>query len=159
MTRKITETDFEFIYKLYFHPAINPYLLYEMMPKEAFWPIFQDLLAQDIIHIFEADGQAVGMFKLIPLQHRTSHINYLGGVAIDPDFSGKGYGSKMLEAIIDLGQQRGIKRLELSTATFNEKAIQLYKKHGFELEGVLRNYTFLKSENRFIDEQMMAYLY
>ncbi len=159
MARKISESDFDFIYNLYFHPEVNPYLLYEMMDKEAFWSIFQDLLAQNIIHVFEVDGQAIGMFKLIELQHRTSHINYLGGVAIHPDFAGKGYGSIMLKEIIDLGKEKGIKRLELSTATFNQKAIQLYEKHGFVLEGVMKNYTFLKSENRYIDEQLMAYLY
>ena len=99
------------------------------------------------------------MFKLIPLHHRTKHINYIGGLAIHPDFAGKGFGSKMMAEIIDLGKQRGLKRLELSTATFNTKAIQLYEKHGFVFEGVMKNYTYLQAEERFIDEQLMAYLY
>jgi L-phenylalanine/L-methionine N-acetyltransferase len=159
MVRLITIADFDFIYRLYMHPATNPYLLYEPMSIEDFRPIFDDLLAQEIIFIFSENDQNIGMFKLIPLKHRTSHINYIGGLAIDPDFSGKGYGSKMIEEIIALGQKRNLKRLELSTATFNTKAIKLYEKHGFKYEGVLRGYTHVAARNEYIDEQMMAYIY
>ncbi len=158
MVRNINKEDFDFIFKLYMHPATNPFLLYESMPKQDFRPIFDQLLVQNIIYIFSENEKNIGMFKLIPLQHRTEHINYIGGLAIDPSYVGKGFGSKMIEAILDFGRQKGLKRMELSTATFNEKAINLYKKHGFETEGILRNYTFLKSENRYIDEQMMAIL-
>ncbi len=159
MIRTITANDFDFIYGLYMNPATNPYLLYELMDKETFTPIFNDLLKQDIIFIYSDAGQNIGMFKLIPLHHRTKHINYIGGLAIHPDFAGKGFGSKMIEEIIDLGRQRGLKRLELSTATFNTKAIKLYERHGFVFEGIMKNYTYIQAEDRFIDEQLMAYLY
>jgi L-phenylalanine/L-methionine N-acetyltransferase len=159
MVRQATIDDFEFIYGLYFHPEINPYLLYEMMGVNNFKPIYADLLAKKIVFIFEHNGEKVGMFKLYAHSYRTSHIGYLGGVAIHPDFGGKGLGTEMLKEILDFGQKRGFLRIELSTATINDKAIRLYEKMGFEREGVLRNYTFLKSENRFLDEMMMAYLF
>lgn len=159
MIKNITTSDFDYIYELYMHPATNPYLLYEPMSEEAFKPIFADLLTQNIIFIYSENEQNVGMFKLIPFQHRTSHINYLGGLAIHPDFAGKGFGSKMLQEIINLGKKRGIKRLELSTGTFNKNAIKLYEKHGFVFEGILRNYVHNVAMGGFADEQMMAYFY
>lgn len=159
MVRNITANDFDFIYGLYMNPATNPYLLYELMDKETFTPIFNDLLKQEIIFIYADAGQNIGMFKLIPLHHRSKHINYIGGLAIHPDFAGKGFGSKMMAEIIDLGRIRGLKRLELSTATFNAKAIKLYERHGFVFEGIMKNYTYIQAEDRFIDEQLMAYLY
>lgn len=159
MTRNITEADFDFIFELYMHPLVNPFLLYEKMGEEAFKPIFDDLLAQNIIYIFSENGLDIGMFKFIPLKHRNHHMAYLGGVAIHPDFAGNGFGSKMFEEIIDLGKNMSLKRIELSTATFNEKALKLYEKHGFVKEGILRNYTHLVSENRYIDEQLMSYIY
>jgi RimJ/RimL family protein N-acetyltransferase len=58
-----------------------------------------------------------------------------------------------------LAKQKGFLRIELSVATGNEKAIELYKKAGFLHEGVLKNYTFLKSKNQFIDEAVMAFLF
>ena len=159
MIRNITAADFDLIYSLYMHPQVNPYLLYEMMDKGAFQPIFNDLLDKNIIYLFEENGKPKGMFKLIRQQHRNSHIAYLGGVAVHPDFFGRGYGKKMLAAIIELGKQMNLLRIELSTATINTNAISLYENVGFVKEGILKKYTWLKHENRFLDEVMMAYLY
>ena len=99
------------------------------------------------------------MFKLIPLQYKRDHIVYLGGLAIAPSFSGKGEGSKMLGKIIALAKEKRFLRIELSVASTNEKAIQLNEKLGFEREGLLRKYTHLKSEQRFMDEIMMSLLF
>jgi L-phenylalanine/L-methionine N-acetyltransferase len=141
------------------HPQVNPHLLYEQMSSEEFRPIFEDLLSDNIVYVFEENGNPAGMFKLVLLKHRNTHIAYLGGLAIHPDFAGKGLGLKMMREIIELAQQKGIKRLELSAGTENLRAIELYKKAGFEPEGVLRKYTHLKSEGRFIDELMMSYIF
>lgn len=159
MVRKADIKDFDFFYHLYMHPLTNPYLLYEQMGKEEFKPIFEDLQKQGVIYIYFSDGIDRGMFKLVPYTHRTSHIAYLGGLAIHPDFSGKGEGYKMIMEILDFAKANGFLRVELSVAPHNEKAIHLYLKSGFEKEGVLRKYTHLKKENRFWDEVLMAYLY
>lgn len=159
MIRRAGNNDFDFIRSLYFHPQTNPYLLYEMEEEENFPAIFDELMGKNLLWVFETDGSPKGMFKLIPLAHRTSHIAYLGGVAIHPEVAGSGLGTQMLVEIIELGRTMGLHRIELSTATFNEKAIRLYEKTGFQKEGVLRDFCWLKSENRYIDEVMMSYLY
>lgn len=158
MIRKATINDFDYIYGLYMDTEINPYLLYEPMQRADFRSIFNDLVEKSIKYIYSDEGNDIGMFKLVPLTYRTSHICYLGGVAIHPDFAGKGFGLKMMNEIVKYAQEQGFKRIELSTATFNEKAIKLYEKAGFQKEGVLRNYTFLASEGKFIDEILMAYI-
>ena len=159
MIRNITANDFDFIYYLYMHPQVNPFLLYENMDAQSFKPIFNDLLKKNIIYIFEADAVAVGMFKFIPQSYRTAHVAYLGGLAIDPSYAGKGYGLQMMNEIIGLGKQMAILRIELGVDVINAKAIHLYEKAGFVKEGILRKYTWLKTENRFLDEYMMSYLY
>ena len=159
MHRKISENDLHFVYGLYMHPQINPYLLYEYMEIEDFVPIFNKLLENGIKYIFMDELEtSVGMFKLFPWTYRASHIAYLGGLAIHPAFVGKGFGKKMMEEIIDLANQEGYKRIELSVATENLKAVELYKKMGFEVEGTMRNYTYLKQEGRFMDEFLMSYI-
>lgn len=158
MIRNITAADFDFIYNLYMHPDTNPWLLYEWMDKESFRPIFNDLLSKGIIYIYSEEGTDIGMFKFIHQEHRNSHMAYLGGLAIHPMYAGKGYGKKMMGDIITLGKSIGLVRIELSTATINEKAIALYEKTGFKKEGVLRKYTWLKSENKFIDELLFSLL-
>jgi L-phenylalanine/L-methionine N-acetyltransferase len=160
MHRNATQNDLQFIYDLYMHPQVNPHLLYEMMDLEEFKPIYEDLLKDEIKYIFMDDaGTPVGMFKLSPLKHRCNHIFYLGGLAVHPDFTGKGLGVKMMQEIMDLAQKNGCKRLELSAGTENLRAIELYKKVGFEAEGVMRKYTYLKREGRFLDELLMSYIF
>lgn len=138
-------------------PLANPHLLYENMDLEQFRPIYQDLTDDGVKHIFEENNLPVGMFKFIRLKHRCSHIAYIGGLAIHPDFGGKGFGSKMMQEIIDLAQKMGIQRLELSVSSENLQAQKLYEKLGFQKEGVLREYTYLVSEGQFLDDVMMAY--
>jgi L-phenylalanine/L-methionine N-acetyltransferase len=158
MNRKATIADFDFVYGMYMHPIINPHLLYEQMDKIDFKPIFEKLIANGVLHIFEDNNEAVGMFKLVPLTYRSAHVAYLGGFAISTAFNGKGLGTKMLMTIIELAKQKGIKRIELTVGIQNEKATSLYKRCGFEEEGVLRKLTELKSENRYIDEVMLSYI-
>lgn len=160
MHRKATQNDLQFIYDLYMHPQVNPFLLYEMMDIHDFKPIYEDLLAEGIKYVFTDENSiSVGMFKLSPLKHRCNHIFYLGGLAIHPDFYGKGYGVKMMQEIMDFTQQNGCKRLELSAGTENLRAIELYKKVGFEPEGIMRKYTQIKSEGRIIDELLMSCIF
>ena len=98
------------------------------------------------------------MFKLIPLTYRTSHIAYLGGLAIHPSFAGKGLGLSMMKEIINHAKEKGFLRIELSVLITNEKAIHLYEKAGFEKEGVLRKYSRLQKEDLFVDEVMMSWI-
>lgn len=163
MIRSASMNDFDFIYRLYMHPEVNPFLLYEPMDADSFIPIFEELLADGVLYIFNAsDGDSAlptGMFKLIQLKHRTSHIAYLGGVAIDPSFAGNGYGIRMMQEILALAASKNIRRLELSTGVNNLRAATLYEKCGFEREGILRHFTYLKHEDRYIDEVLMSYLF
>jgi L-phenylalanine/L-methionine N-acetyltransferase len=160
MHRKATQNDLQFIYDLYMHPQVNQFLLYEPMEIEEFKPIFNKLLENEIKYIFmDENGTSIGMFKLYPWTYRASHIAYLGGLAIHPAYAGKGFGLKMMQEIIDLANQQDYKRIELSVATENLGAIKLYKKVGFEEEGIMRKYTYLKSEGRFLDELLMSYIF
>jgi RimJ/RimL family protein N-acetyltransferase len=158
MERLAHAGDFSFIYNLYMHPAVNPWLLYEQMDPADFEPIFNELINKKALFIFEQGQTAVGMFKLVPQKYRNSHIVYLGGVAIDPAYTGKGFGEIMLRRILAIVEEKGFTRVELTVAVENRRAIQLYDKVGFINEGVLKNYTFLAAQNRYIDEQVMAKL-
>jgi putative acetyltransferase len=95
----------------------------------------------------------------VPQQFRDAHKVYLGGLAIHPDKSGKGEGAKMMEEIITFCKQNNFLRVELSVSTENEKAIRLYERSGFVKEGVMKKFTYLESENKFLDEVMMALIF
>jgi L-phenylalanine/L-methionine N-acetyltransferase len=159
MIRKATQHDFDFIYDLHIHPEVNRFLFYEIMSAGEFKSIFNDLLGQGILYVYEETDELIGMFKLVPKLYRASHITSLGAVAIHPAFSGKGYGRRMLDQIILLGKEKGFLRMELGVSTINTKAIHLYEKAGFKKEGLLKKYIYLQNENLFLDDIIMAYLY
>ena len=131
MIRKATSDDFDFIYELYMHQQINPFLLYEETDKKSFQPIFDELRTQGVLYVYGDDSIPIGMCKLVPQLYRNSHIVYLGGVAVHPFFAGKGEGIKMMQEIIEHAKQNHFLRIELSVASINEKAIRLYEKVGF----------------------------
>jgi L-phenylalanine/L-methionine N-acetyltransferase len=158
MYKSASIDDFKFVYYLYMHPIINPHLLYEIMTEQEFYPIYINLIKEKILYIFQVDDKNVGMFKLKPHTYRSAHVTYVGSVAIDPTYAGKGMGVKMMNTIIDIAKEQKIIRLELSVGQENHRARELYKKVGFEEEGVLRNYTYLKKENKYINEVLMSFI-
>jgi ribosomal protein S18 acetylase RimI-like enzyme len=156
MIRIATQNDFDYIFALYMHPLNNPWLLYEQMGPDEFRPIYHELIARNSLYIYSEGGKDLGMFKLQAMKYRNSHIIYLGGVAVDPVSSKQGAGSRMMPEILERVKQMGFTRVELTVGTENAIAIKLYEKSGFLNEGCLRNYSFLKSENRYIDEYVMG---
>jgi len=61
------------------------------------------------------------------------------GVCILKDFWGYGIGKNLLKQSILWADCNGIKKITLSVLETNARAIQLYKRFGFEIEGILRN--------------------
>ncbi len=108
------------------------------------------------ILVAEWDGTIAGFASLTLYAGRRAHAASFG-IAVDPEFAGRGIGSELLSAIIDLGEQwYGIKRLELKVLVENERAIRLYKRFGFEIEATHRQYA--QRAGRYVDAYTMARL-
>jgi ribosomal protein S18 acetylase RimI-like enzyme len=60
------------------------------------------------------------------------------GVGVIAPFRSMGIGKALMEQAIKTAQKHGYTRLELSVRAGNSRAIELYKKLGFEIEGVKR---------------------
>jgi L-phenylalanine/L-methionine N-acetyltransferase len=78
-------------------------------------------------------------------------------MAIHDDWQGKGVGSALMSAAIDLADNwLNLSRLELEVFTDNEPAIALYKKFGFINDGTHKNYAY--RDGQFVDVYSMARL-
>ncbi|TIV70400.1 MAG: GNAT family N-acetyltransferase [Mesorhizobium sp.] len=86
--------------------------------------------------VAELDGKVVGHGRLeVQGSPRRSHIGEIN-IGIDDAFVGKGIGSAILGALLDVADNwRALKRVELTVYADNEPAIRLYTSHGFEVEG------------------------
>lgn len=101
--------------------------------------------------VAEIDGEVVGNLGLsVEQRARRRHVASIGIVVSEAHF-GRGVGSALLAAAIDLAENwLGVTRLELTVFVDNERAIGLYKKHGFVVEGeaqgfALRNGVFVNA--------------
>ena len=69
---------------------------------------------------------------------RTRHVGEFG-IVIAKQFCDLGLGRKFMEHIIEWANSNGItKKISLVTSESNDRAIALYKKFGFEEEGILK---------------------
>lgn len=71
------------------------------------------------------------------------------------DYWGKGYGTDAMKVLIKfLFDDMNINKIRLSTFSFNERAINSYKKCGFEIEGILKEEIF--KDGKYYDKIIMS---
>jgi putative acetyltransferase len=77
------------------------------------------------------------------------------GIMVHKEYQGNGAGQKLMEALLDMADNwLMLVRVELTVYTDNERAIRLYKKMGFESEGIKRRAAIRNGQ--YADEYMMA---
>ena len=104
--------------------------------------------------VLEDNKKLVGyVFGNIFTANRKKHCMNLA-IAILQEYTGKGYGTKLMNTIEEYAINNGITRLELEVSKKNKVAISLYQKKGFEVEGIKRN-AFLVN-GKYEDELLMA---
>ena len=155
---RVTETDFELVYSIYMEDSINPYMSFEKISEQAFKECFDLMADRDEFIFYQENGVRVGIFTLLYGKWRKQHVATIGSLAILPEHQGKGVASRMMRAVFEHLKQRNIKRLELIVECDNPKAISLYKKLGFEIEGTLRAYLKRDNVDELIDDYAMSIL-
>ena len=77
------------------------------------------------------------------------------GIVVHRDYQGNGVGRRLMEALLDIADNwLMLVRVELSVFIDNQKAIGLYKKLGFEIEGTKRKAGI--RGGLYVDEYIMA---
>ncbi len=105
---------------------------------------FESIILEDtesptnLFLVAEVDGRIAGFSRCAGNQlKRTSHrVEF--GIGVLKEFWGCGIGKNLLLESIQWADSNGIKKVCLSVLETNEKAITLYEKYGFEIEGVLK---------------------
>lgn len=104
-------------------------------------------------------GNTLAGFAQITRAHpaiRRSHA-FSMMVAVHPDFQGQGIAQALIQELIDYADQwTPCKRIEIVVEQTNETAIAIYKKFGFEQEGIHKGYVL--SHGKFQDVIAMARL-
>jgi len=102
------------------------------------------------------EDEVVGGLDLHTFPHhpRRRHAGQIG-MAVRDDWQGKGVGTALMKAAIDLADKwLNLTRLELEVYVDNAAAIGLYEKLGFGIEGTMVDFAF--RDGRYVDSHMMA---
>ncbi|MBM7844909.1 GNAT family N-acetyltransferase [Herpetosiphon giganteus] len=99
--------------------------------------------------VIEADGVVIGSIGLLnPNRHHQS--SEFGVFIYDPDYVGKGYGSDAIQVFLDWTFRiQNYRRIWLTVASNNPRAIAAYKKCGFRYESALREHLY--SDGQYVD--------
>jgi RimJ/RimL family protein N-acetyltransferase len=108
------------------------------------------------IFIAEVSGKLIGYLIAIGgVARRNRHSVYLV-VGILEKYRGKGVGTRLFMELENWAREHHIHRLELTVMTSNQAAISLYRKMGFEIEGIKRDSLLVNGE--YVDEYYMSKL-
>ncbi|MGQ9845191.1 MAG: ribosomal protein S18-alanine N-acetyltransferase [Caldisericia bacterium] len=69
-----------------------------------------------------------------------SDLIHITTLAVHPDYRRKGIGEKLMNYILDIGKKEKYKTCVLEVRLSNEKAINLYKKLGFKIDKIKKEY-------------------
>jgi RimJ/RimL family protein N-acetyltransferase len=84
-------------------------------------------------------GEVVGWCDIVPKPRPVHAHTGVLGVALLPEFRGQALGGRLMRQTLDAARALGLHRVELTVREDNKSAIALYKKIGFEIEGLLRD--------------------
>lgn len=114
------------------------------------------LLNDQCLFVAELDGEVAGWCDILPVRGDTRiHVGLLG-IGMYASARQRGIGQQLMRATIDKAWQKGLTRIELTVRTDNLNAIALYKRAGFQPEGVHRRANQIEGE--YFDTVSMALL-
>nr|WP_211201433.1 GNAT family N-acetyltransferase [Bacillus sp. NTK071] len=105
--------------------------------------------------VAEMDNRIVGFSRCegTTLKRLSHKVQF--GVGVLKGYWDYGIGTALLKKSLHWADASGIKKVTLSVLETNEKAIQLYHKHGFEVEGTLKHDKLL-SDGKYYNTVVMG---
>jgi RimJ/RimL family protein N-acetyltransferase len=102
------------------------------------------------------DGALVGRLSVGRDPHPASaHVADVG-LMVAIDARRQGVGTALLQAAVDWARDGGVRKLELHVFPWNEAAIALYDRFGFEREGLRKEH--YRRGGEYVDAILMAYV-
>jgi L-phenylalanine/L-methionine N-acetyltransferase len=155
---RFTEAHIPGVTALYNDPAVTRQVLQMPFQSAEIWR--QRLATNDerqLKLVALHQGDVIGNLGLEQFSRvRRAHCASLG-MGVSVAWQGKGVGSMLLAAALEVADNwMNLRRVELTVYADNEAAIGLYRKFGFETEGLLRDYAV--RDGRWVDTLAMARL-
>jgi L-phenylalanine/L-methionine N-acetyltransferase len=147
--RRVEPGDYKAVQQIFAHPAVSRGTLQLPFPSEELWKKRLEGVDDDRYGLVACvQGEVVGigdvnMFSKLP---RRRHAGYVG-LVVHEKWHAKGVGTALMKALIEVADKwLNLTRLELTVFVDNERAVRLYKKLGFIIEGTHKKFAFRDGE-------------
>lgn len=138
IVRQATEKDLNRIFEIEVASFKEPY------PKSLLYMYLK--LTPELFLVVEKNGNIVGyIIGLI----RLGRLGHIVSLAVDPKERRKGYGTLLLNTILERFKKLKVHKVRLEVRVSNVAAINLYKKHGFKIAYIIKNF-YLDGEDAYV---------
>lgn len=110
--------------------------------------------SSELILVAEFDGRIIGVLTLTRESFRKNYHVAVLGIAIRNGFRHVGIGTELMNASFEWARENGIEKICLEVFSTNNNAISLYRKLGFEVEGIKKKQFKIRGE--YVDDILMA---
>src|SRR5262245_627161 len=110
--------------------------------------------ANSVVLVAVADGEPVGYIQATGGAFRRNRHTAHVVIGVRRSHTSEGIGGRLLGELARWARSAGVLRLELTVMTSNERAVRLYRKLGYRVEGTRR--AALLVEGELVDEFWMA---
>lgn len=160
--RHVTDDDHEFLVRLHNDPDVLRNVTDPTpITMESHMKWWKSRGSSEMYRIFEVDGTKVGFTKFRPIDSVNRNVTL--GADIAPEHRSKGYAVPMWKLMLsECFDVMDLHRASLITAAYNTRAIHVYKKVGFEIEGyhremLFRNNVYHDAVLMYMNERMWAF--
>ncbi|EEW7573518.1 spermidine N1-acetyltransferase [Escherichia coli] len=142
--RPLEREDLRYVHQLDNNASVMRYWFEE--PYEAFVEL-SDLYDKHRRFVVECDGEKAGLVELVEINHVHRRAEFQ--IIISPEYQGKGLATRAAKLAMDYGfTVLNLYKLYLIVDKENEKAIHIYRKLGFTVEGELMHEFFINGQYR-----------
>lgn len=154
--RHLEPADIPQVHALYAEPHAYSDTLQLPYQSVSAWEKKLDSSRPGVVCLVALRGdEVVGQLGLEAYQSPRRRHAATFGMGVKASARGTGVGSALVVAAIEICEKwMNVSRIELQVYTDNAAAISLYKKHGFVVEGTLRNYAFRNGQ--YVSAHVMA---
>lgn len=146
--RALEETDLDFVHHLNNEYSIMSYWFEE--PYQSLSEL-QSLYKKHLldeserIFIIENDSERIGVVELVEIDF--IHSNCEIQIIVDEGYGGKGYASQAFKMAIDYAfLVLNLHKIYLFVDVTNEKAVHIYQKQNFKIEGTLQEHFYTRGK-------------
>ncbi|AYX90104.1 GNAT family N-acetyltransferase [Staphylococcus cohnii] len=146
--RALEETDLDFVHHLNNEYSIMSYWFEE--PYQSLSEL-QSLYKKHLLDeserrfIIENDSERIGVVELVEIDF--IHSNCEIQIIVDEGYGGKGYASQAFKMAIDYAfLVLNLHKIYLFVDVTNEKAVHIYQKQNFKIEGTLQEHFYTRGK-------------